>query len=70
MVLSLLLGSIEALSAQKFKKIRLAYTGFDVGVTISLIGKDTGLFKKAGLDVVVGSGSHMNMERYRFGVSS
>ncbi len=46
-----LVGSSQSHAAQDAKKLRLAYSGWEVGTAVSYVGVDSGLFKKQGLEI-------------------
>ncbi len=47
----ILLWSVSASADDKPKKVRLAYSGWEVGTAIAYVGIDGGIFKKYGLEV-------------------
>lgn len=47
----ILLWTLSATADDKPKKVRLAYSGWEVGTAIAYVGIDGGIFKKYGLDV-------------------
>ncbi|MBI3063054.1 MAG: hypothetical protein HYY83_13875, partial [Deltaproteobacteria bacterium] len=51
LALILLLWTIPATADDPPKKVRLAYSGWEVGTAIAYVGIDGGIFKKYGLQV-------------------
>jgi ABC-type nitrate/sulfonate/bicarbonate transport system substrate-binding protein len=50
-LVSLALVQGKSLAAERPKKFRLAYAGWEVGTAVAYIGVDAGLFKKHGLTI-------------------
>src|SRR4249919_1983586 len=48
-ILGLLLSPSLSAAADKSKKLRLAYAGWELGTAVAYVGVDSGLFKKHGL---------------------
>src|SRR5213592_4655908 len=49
--LGLILSPSLSPAADKSKKLRLAYSGWEIGTAVAYVGVDSGLFKKNGLDI-------------------
>src|SRR4249919_2382669 len=50
-ILGLLLSPSLSAAADKSKKLRLAYAGWEIGTAVAYVGVDSGLFKKNGVDI-------------------
>ena len=49
--LGLILSPNLSPAADKSKKLRLAYSGWEIGTAVSYVGVDSGLFKKHDVDL-------------------
>jgi ABC-type nitrate/sulfonate/bicarbonate transport system substrate-binding protein len=49
--LGLLVSPSLSLAADKSRKLRLAYSGWEIGTAVSYVGVDSGLFKKHDVDI-------------------
>ena len=50
-ILGLLLSPSLSAAADKSKKLRLAYSGWEIGTAVAYVGVDSGLFKKHDVDI-------------------
>ena len=49
--LGLILSPSLSAAADKSKKLRLAYSGWEIGTAVAYVGVDSGLFKKHDVDI-------------------
>ena len=50
-ILGIILSPNLSSAADKSKKLRLAYSGWEIGTAVSYVGVDSGLFKKYDVDI-------------------